>query len=60
MKKAEQNMRKVFEDYFNKNEKDTEVSKKQATDFNAQMLHNIKEIKENLIQRLKNREMMEA
>ena len=57
MKKAEQNMRKVFENYFNKNEKDTEDSKITATDINTKVLQNIKEIKENLIQRLKNREM---
>lgn len=56
MNKAEQNLKKIYQEQLNKNEKDLEDTKKSSISLNDKLLANIKEIKDNLLIRLKNRE----
>ena len=59
MKKAEVNLKKVFQNFFNKNDKDLDETKRTTTQFNEKVLQSIKEIKENLIQRINNRKLLD-
>lgn len=51
MKKAEGNIKKVFQEYFYKNEKEDE-NKKTCSNLNDDVISNIKELKERLVQKL--------